>query len=69
MADLDRFFAPASVAVIGATPNLEKIGGRLLGQLLNHGYQGTVYPVNPSHPEIAGLKSYRAISDVPAISA
>jgi acyl-CoA synthetase (NDP forming) len=37
-----------------------------LGQLLKHGYRGAVYPVNPSHKEIAGLKSYRAISEVPA---
>jgi acyl-CoA synthetase (NDP forming) len=65
-AHLDRFFAPASVAVIGATPNLEKIGGRLLGQLLKHGYAGAVYPINPSHGEIAGLTSYRTISEVPA---
>lgn len=65
MTNLDRFFSPASVAVIGATESAEKIGGRLLRQLIKHGFPGPIYPVNPSHTEIAGLKSYKAIGDVP----
>lgn len=65
MNSLDRFFSPASVAVIGATQSAEKIGGRVLRTLLKHGYAGNVYPVNPAHREIAGLKSYASVGDVP----
>ncbi|HTE16651.1 MAG TPA: CoA-binding protein, partial [Burkholderiales bacterium] len=64
MNNLDLFFSPASVAVIGATESAEKIGGRVLRTLLKHGYAGTVYPVNPAHREIAGLKSYASIRDI-----
>lgn len=65
MHNLDRIFAPASVAVIGATESADKIGGKALRTLIKHGFAGKVHPVNPSHDVIAGLKSYRAIGDVP----
>src|SRR5215218_9224298 len=65
MSSLDRFFSPRSVAVIDATASSEKIGGRALRTLLHHGFRGPVYPVNPTHPEIAGLKCYKRIGDVP----
>ncbi|RPI42765.1 MAG: CoA-binding protein, partial [Betaproteobacteria bacterium] len=65
MGDLDRFFSPASVAVIGASHGTEKIGGRALRTLLKHGYRGRVYPINPNHSEVAGLKSFKSISEVP----
>lgn len=65
MHNLDRIFSPHSVAVIGATESADKIGGKALRTLIKHGFAGKVYPVNPSHDSIAGLKSYRAIADVP----
>jgi acyl-CoA synthetase (NDP forming) len=65
VSDLERFFNPRSIAVIGATASAEKIGGRALRTLLDHGFRGPVYPVNPTHPEIAGLKCYPRIGDVP----
>jgi acyl-CoA synthetase (NDP forming) len=65
MADLERLFAPGSVAVIGAAESIEKIGGRALRVLLKHGYRGRVYPINPRLAEVAGLKSYASIAEVP----
>lgn len=52
---LHRFFWPESVAVIGASPDLGKIRGRLLAFMVANGYQGTIVPVNPSHATILGL--------------
>ncbi|KRB75745.1 acetate--CoA ligase family protein [Noviherbaspirillum sp. Root189] len=65
MHELDSFFAPDSIAVVGATDGTEKIGGKVLNTLLRHGYKGNVYPVNPSRAEISGLKAYSTIKDVP----
>jgi acyl-CoA synthetase (NDP forming) len=63
---LDSFFAPDSIALIGASRDLEKIPGRLLSLLRKNGFPGRIYPVNPNYGEIDGLKCYRSISDVGA---
>ena len=65
MPDLDRFFSPTRVAVIGATQDAAKIGGRIVRTLIEHGFRGIIYPVNPSHAEIAGLKSYESVRALP----
>jgi len=57
--------APESVAVIGASRNEGTIGGRLMRNLINRPFTGTVYPVNPSAPAIQGVKAYATIKDVP----
>ena len=53
---LDSFLNPRSVAIIGASPDTRKIRGSLLHLLRKNGYGGAIYPVNPSYPEIAGLR-------------
>lgn len=58
---------PASVAIIGASENPEKIGGRPIKYMKAHGYRGAVYPINPSRSEIQGLRSYPDISALPAV--
>ena len=63
--DLERFFNPRSIAVIGASPNFVTIQGQPLKHLQSHGYAGALYPVNPRYPEVAGLKCYPALEDVP----
>jgi acyl-CoA synthetase (NDP forming) len=64
-ADLRHFFAPRSVAIVGASANPDRIGGRPLRFFVKHGYGGALYPVNPARSEIAGLRCYPSISDVP----
>jgi acetyltransferase len=59
------FYDPRSIAIIGASANLKKPGGRPLAALLKRGYAGKVFPVNPSYDEIAGLTCYPTILDVP----
>jgi acyl-CoA synthetase (NDP forming) len=61
---LDSFFAPASIALIGASRDLEKIPGRLLSMLRKNGYPGKLYPINPNYGEIDGLKCFSGIADV-----
>ena len=61
---LDSFFAPDSIALIGASRDLEKIPGRLLSMLRKNEFPGRLYPVNPNYGDIDGLKCYPSISDV-----
>jgi acyl-CoA synthetase (NDP forming) len=62
---LDPVFKPKAIAVIGASTHLEKWGHRMVVRPLNTGYRGAIYPVNPNAKEVAGLKSFAAISDLP----
>ena len=61
---LDSFFAPDSIALIGASRDLDKIPGRLLSMLRKNIYPGKIYPINPNYGDIDGLKCYPSISAV-----
>jgi acyl-CoA synthetase (NDP forming) len=61
---LDSFFAPASIALIGASRDHEKIPGRLLAMLRKNEYPGQIYPVNPNYADIEGLACYKSIADI-----
>src|SRR6476620_433748 len=61
---LDSFFAPASIALIGASRDHEKIPGRLLSMLRKNAYPGRLYPINPNYDDIDGLKCYKSIADI-----
>jgi acyl-CoA synthetase (NDP forming) len=63
---LDHFFAPASIALIGASRDHEKIPGRLLSMLRKNEYPGQIYPVNPNYADIDGLTCYKSIADIGA---
>jgi acyl-CoA synthetase (NDP forming) len=60
---MDFFFEPNGVAVVGATPETYS-GGRYLITNLTLGYQGPIYPVNPKHHEILGLKCYPSVREI-----
>lgn len=63
---LKRFFIPESVAVIGASKHPDKLGFKILKNVVDGGYKGKVYPVNPSaEGDILNLKSYKSISEIP----
>jgi acetyltransferase len=61
---LDSFFAPSSIALIGASRDLEKIPGRLLSMLRKNEFPGKIYPINPNYGDIDGLKCYPSIASV-----
>jgi len=62
---MHRLLHAESVAVIGASEDRGKFGGRLIYNLLHHGFEGTVYPINPKRDTILGHKAYPDISAVP----
>ncbi|MBN1444797.1 MAG: acetate--CoA ligase family protein [Candidatus Omnitrophica bacterium] len=63
---LKCFFTPASVALVGASRSPEKLGYKILKNLLDGGYKGNLYPVNPTADEnILGLKTYKSIPEIP----
>src|ERR1022692_3873641 len=62
---LDVFFSPKTVAVIGATENLNTVGRTVLWNLVTSPFGGTVYPVNPKRPSVLGVKAYKTISEIP----
>src|SRR6185437_14653065 len=63
---LDSFFAPQSIALIGASRDREKIPGRLLSMLRKNEYPGRLYPINPNYDYIDGLKCYKSIAGIGA---
>ncbi len=63
--DIQRFFSPQSIAIIGASQDLNTISGQPLKHLLSHGYQGKLYPVNPKYPDIAGVPCWPSLEALP----
>lgn len=63
MTDLNPLFCPKSIALVGASPDPEKLGGIALQNL--KGLKGEVYPVNPGYAEIMGLKAYPSAAELP----
>jgi acetyl coenzyme A synthetase (ADP forming)-like protein len=63
--DLDAVLAPSSVAVIGASSSPDKIGHKILRNIVDAGFKGPIYPVNPRGGEILGLKAYPSVLDAP----
>ncbi len=59
------FFEPESVAVIGASRDPSKTGHVILKNIVEGGYKGRIYPINPSANEILGLKCYKSVLEVP----
>ena len=62
---LDPIFKPRSIAIIGASTQVEKWGHRMVVRPSTTGYRGAIYPVNPNAKEVAGLKSFAAIAELP----
>src|SRR6187431_3136741 len=62
---MNRIMKPKAVAVIGASAEAGKIGNSVMKNLINGGYKGQIYPINPSADEIMGLKAYKSGKDVP----
>ena len=62
---LDALFRPKKVAVIGASSKELSIGNRVIKNLIDFGFNGTIYPINPKADEIRGIKAYKSITDCP----
>ncbi len=62
---MQHIMNPKAVAVIGASDGEGKIGNSVMKNIINGGYQGELYPINPKADEILGKKAYKSVKDVP----
>ena len=65
VASLQPFFAPESVAVLGASPRPGTIGGLVFRNIVSAGFQGRAYPVNRDGAAVAGVKGYGSLAELP----
>src|SRR5687768_11612948 len=65
MPTLEPLLSPRSVAVIGASRRRDSIGGAILHNLIEQGFQGPVYPVNPKATHVQSVPAYPSIAAVP----
>ncbi|WP_232664897.1 acetate--CoA ligase family protein [Pseudonocardia sp. TRM90224] len=65
LAVMNRLMHPRAVAVIGASNETGKIGNSVMRNLVDGGYAGEIYPINPKADEVLGRKAYAKIGDVP----
>src|SRR5690606_13257034 len=64
---LQALLAPHSVAVIGASDNADKIGGRPIRYLQEFGFQGRILPVNPGRSRVQGLPAWPSVGWLPEV--
>lgn len=64
---LQRAFDPGAVAIIGATEDRNKVGGRPLHYLQRFGFRGEVYPINPKRSTVQGVSAYACLADLPRV--
>lgn len=64
-ASLDALFAPRSIAIVGASRRATSLAARPLDQLDRYGFDGDVFPVNPSYDEVGGRTCYPTVQDLP----
>ncbi len=61
---MNRIMKPKSIAVVGASNEEGKIGNSVMKNLINGGYAGEIYPINPKSDEVLGRKAYKSVSEV-----
>ncbi len=62
-----KLFAPRALALVGATDDLSKFGGRCLKRMIDFGYRGEILPINARAKTVAGRKAYASVRDVPVV--
>jgi acetate---CoA ligase (ADP-forming) len=65
MSDIGKLLSPQSVAVVGASSDVQGLRGRILQTILSHPFAGRVYPVSRSATEVQGLKAYSSVDALP----
>mgnify|MGYP000005845909 CR=1 FL=1 len=61
---MEALFKPRALAVIGASDNPLKLGSHVMRSLMEGGYPGAIYPVNPGKEEISGVKAYASLREI-----
>lgn len=65
--NLRYLFNPHSVAVIGASQRLHSVGTTVLGNMIEGGFRGDLFPINPKYSTLCGLRTYARVRDLPAV--
>jgi acetyltransferase len=63
--NLDKVFRPASIAVVVASQTHESIGRAVMTNLIEGGYEGKLFPVNPKYDEVQGRQCHARLADLP----
>jgi acetyltransferase len=61
----EKLISPGSIVIVGGSDDLSKPGGRVLSNIIEGGFGGSLLVVNPNHDKIQGIKSYRNLNDIP----
>lgn len=61
---IEALFKPRSIAVVGASSTKGKLGNDVMRNLIDSGFEGRIYPINPKGGEILGQKAYRSVTDI-----
>ena len=67
MLNIKHLIEPSSIAIIGASSDKNKVGYQITNNILEGGYRGKTYPVNPKHESVLGLKCYKSINEISQI--
>ncbi|MDI2098713.1 CoA-binding protein [Ruicaihuangia caeni] len=62
-----RLLEPRSIALVGASDDLRKPGARVLRNITTHGYSGEVFPINPKHTQVLGLRAHSSVEALPRV--
>ncbi len=65
MTPFDKIMKPRAIAVVGASTRPHTIGSELMKRLIEYGYKGQIYPVNPKGGVIEGVPAFRSVSEIP----
>ena len=64
MITLQEIMSPKSIAIVGASDNKARIGGRPLAHMIEQKYSGGIFPINPNRDTVQGIKAYPSLLDV-----
>lgn len=62
--ELDNFFYPKSIAIIGASSKRTSLSWQLINNMINFGYDGKIFPVNPKADAVHSIKTYKSLKDI-----
>ncbi|MFW6044021.1 MAG: acetate--CoA ligase family protein [Marinilabiliaceae bacterium] len=62
----EQLLNPKSIAIVGGSDNTAKPGGKIVENILQGGFGGKLYVVNPSHSQVQGIPAYASVSDLPS---
>ena len=63
----EKLFHPESIAVIGASNNISKPGGKIVRNLIDNHFAGQLYAVNPNESSVQGVPTFSSVNELPAV--